>query len=145
MWHENNQTEFKVVLNEKLEKEVVAFLNSQNGGLIYIGVDDDGNYVGNKNPDNIQLIISYRLKKNIEPSCLGLFDIIIIEKEKSLVIIQVKISRGIEQPCYIKKFGMSPKGCYLRVGSGVQQMERNMIDNLYEKKNTLFIKEYLIT
>jgi len=33
-------------LNEKLEKEVVSFLNSKSGGDIYIGVADDGTVLG---------------------------------------------------------------------------------------------------
>lgn len=39
---EDDKTELKSVLNEKLEKEVVSFLNSKSGGDIYIGVTDDG-------------------------------------------------------------------------------------------------------
>ena len=38
---ENSTTEFKWELNDALEKEVVAFLNSAQGGDLYIGVDDD--------------------------------------------------------------------------------------------------------
>ena len=46
MLQENNRTEFKTELNDKLEKEVVAFLNNREGGVLYIGVDDDGKPVG---------------------------------------------------------------------------------------------------
>ena len=35
---ENEMTEFKEKLNEKLEREVVAFLNTTHGGSIYIGI-----------------------------------------------------------------------------------------------------------
>ena len=38
---EDSRNEFKLVLNDKLEKEIVGFLNA-NGGNVYIGVDDDG-------------------------------------------------------------------------------------------------------
>ena len=37
---ESHRIEFKRQLSGSLEKEVVAFLNSRDGGLIYIGVDD---------------------------------------------------------------------------------------------------------
>ena len=37
MLQENNRTEFKAELNDKLEKEVVAFLNNREGGILYIG------------------------------------------------------------------------------------------------------------
>jgi predicted RNA-binding protein with PUA domain len=49
--HEDDKTEFKLELNDKLEKEVVAFLNSPKGGDIYIGVADDGSVVGVENID----------------------------------------------------------------------------------------------
>ena len=42
MLQENNRTEFKSELNDKLEKEVVAFLNNREGGVPYIGLDDEG-------------------------------------------------------------------------------------------------------
>ena len=34
MLYENNRTEFKAELNDKLEKEVVAFLNNKEGGIL---------------------------------------------------------------------------------------------------------------
>lgn len=37
---EDERTEFKALLNDKLEKEVVSFLNTD-GGDIYIGVKDN--------------------------------------------------------------------------------------------------------
>lgn len=39
MLQENSRTEFKSELNDKLEKEVVAFLNNKEGGILYIGLD----------------------------------------------------------------------------------------------------------
>ena len=38
---EDNRNEFKEIVNDKLEKEVISFLTS-NGGNIYIGVDNNG-------------------------------------------------------------------------------------------------------
>ena len=76
MLFENNRTEFKEELNEKLEKEVVAFLNNREGGVLYIGVNDDGIPVGVSDLDGTQLKIADRLKNNILPSTLGLFDIL---------------------------------------------------------------------
>ena len=69
--HENDTTEFKEVLNDKLEREVVAFLNSTKGGNIYIGINDNGKAVGVNNPDKLQLVISDRIRNNILPTCLG--------------------------------------------------------------------------
>lgn len=133
MWQEDNLTEFKSELNDKFEKEVVAFLNSEKGGDIYIGVTDNGNCIGVDNPDKLQLAISDRIKNNIEPSCLGLFDVFPIIKE-NVTLIKIVISRGTEKPYYLKKYGMSPKGCFIRVGSGIQEMNRAMIDAFYARR-----------
>lgn len=116
---EDDKTELKSVLNEKLEKEVVSFLNSKSGGDIYIGVADDGTVLGVDNADKIQLAISDRIKNNILPTCLGLFDIYTEEVETKTVV-HVVVTRGTEKPYYLRSFGMSPAGCYIRVGSGIQ-------------------------
>ncbi len=72
---EDERTEFKAILNDKLEKEVVSFLNAD-GGNIYIGVKDNGEIIGiNDDLDKIQLDIKNRIRSNIEPMTLGLFDI----------------------------------------------------------------------
>ncbi|MBQ8293333.1 MAG: ATP-binding protein [Bacilli bacterium] len=42
---ETHDIELKGTLNEKVEKEIVAFLNTNNG-TIYIGVENNGNIVG---------------------------------------------------------------------------------------------------
>ena len=73
---EDKRTEFKVKITDNLEKEVIAFLNTD-GGNIYIGVDDKGNIQGNLgNIDLLQRTIKDKLKDNIMPSTLGLFDVI---------------------------------------------------------------------
>ena len=53
MFREDNTTELKVTLNEKFEKEAIAFLNSKEGGDIYIGVNDQGVPVGLDNIDEL--------------------------------------------------------------------------------------------
>ena len=132
-WTENDKTEFKSILNDKLEKEVVAFLNSKTGGDIYIGVADDGTVLGLENVDKIQLAISDRIKNNILPTSLGLFDVY-SEDIQDKTIVHVVVSSGTEKPYYIKSLGMSPAGCYLRIGTGVKQMDIAMIDRLYASR-----------
>ena len=83
---ENNRTEFKQDLNDKLEKGVVAFLNNREGGVLYIGVDDNGKAIGVTDLDDTQLKIADRIKNNILPSTLGLFDIV-TENVDGIVVI----------------------------------------------------------
>ena len=127
---ENSTTEFKRQLNDALEKEVVAFLNSAKGGDLYIGVDDEGEAVGVDDADALMLAISDRIRNNILPTCLGLYDVYAQEHEGK-TIIHVVVTRGTEKPYYLKRYGQSPAGCFIRVGSGVQPMTTGMIDQVY--------------
>ena len=138
MLQESNRIEFKAELNDKLEKEIGAFLNNKEGGVLYIGVDDNGNPVGMPNIDSMQLKIADRIKNNILPSTLGLFDIVTEEIDK-VSVVKILISSGLEKPYYIKKQGMSPNGCFMRIGTSTQPMPTPLIDNYYSKRlhNTL--------
>ena len=73
---ESNRVKFKRELNDSLEKEVVGFLNYSEGGEIYIGIADDGTVIGIENADDLQKRIVDRIKNNIFPSTMGLFDVI---------------------------------------------------------------------
>lgn len=135
---ENSKIEFKSKLNDEFEKEVVAFLNSKDGGMIYIGINDKGNPLPLKNLDALQLQIKDRLKNNIASSIMGLFDVF-IEKIKEYDIVKIVVASGSEKPYYIKKRGMSPKGCFLRLGSASEPMTIPMIEEMFSKRvrNTL--------
>ena len=74
---ETNRIEYKRELTPELdiEKEVVAFLNYKEGGYIYIGIDKNGSVVGVNDVDDCMLRLKDRIKHNISPSAMGLFDI----------------------------------------------------------------------
>lgn len=130
---EDVKTEFKYKLNESLEKEVIAFLNTD-GGTIYIGVDDNGKITGVDGSIDIkQRQIKDRIKNNIMPSCMGLFEIK-VEKIDNVNIIKITIMKGRERPYYLKERGMIPDGCYFRVGSSIANMEDRMIVFEYTKR-----------
>ncbi len=130
---ENNRIEYKRELTDGLEKEVVAFLNYRDGGVIYIGIDKDGMAYGVANIDAAQLAIKDRLKNNIQPSIMGLFDIA-HEKRDGKDIIRLTVAGGLEKPYYLKKYGMTEKGCFLRVDSASEPMQQEMIDSLYSRR-----------
>ena len=75
---ETTRIENKLKLTPELdiEKEVVAFLNYKEGGYIYIGVDKEGNTIGVDNVDDCMLKLKDRIKNNVLPSAMGLFDIV---------------------------------------------------------------------
>ena len=130
---ENKHIEFKQKVTTELEKEVVAFLNSNEGGVIYIGIDKNGVPVGIKNPDQEQLLIKDRLKNSILPSCMGLFDLV-IEKKEAKDIIKIIVAGGYEKPYYVKKYGLSEKGAFIRVGSSAEPMPTRQIEQLFSKR-----------
>jgi predicted HTH transcriptional regulator len=123
---ETNRLEYKEKLTDDIEKSVVAFLNSK-GGNIYIGIANDGTVVGVDNPDKIQLKIKDRLKDNIRPSILGLFDILTEERNGKVIVI-INLAGGTDTPYYIKQKGRSEAGCFIRVGSSSQPMPEEMIN-----------------
>lgn len=135
---EDVRNEFKIKLTDKFEEEVISFLNT-NGGTIFIGVNDKGNVVGiNGNIDFIQRKIKDRIRDNIMPSTLGLYDVVVLE-ENGKKYIKVIIARGNERPYYLKGMGMTPDSCFIRVGSAIQRMSSEMISNEFRRrtKNSL--------
>jgi ATP-dependent DNA helicase RecG len=136
---ESSINEFKLVLNDKFEKVVVSFLNSKDGGNIYLGIDDLGQAVGVKEVDKTQTAVKDRIKNNIRPSTLGLFDVV-IEEVNNRQIIHVIIASGTEKPYYIKRKGMSPEGCFTRIGSSVESMDNEMIIDIFSRRTRNSLK-----
>jgi len=130
---ETNRIEYKRELTEGLEKEVIAFLNYREGGVLYIGVDKNGNTYGLADADADQLKIKDRLKNNIRPSAMGLFDIV-SEVREGKDILKVIVASGPEKPYHLKKYGMSEKGCFIRLGSAAEPMPQKMIDELFASR-----------
>ena len=93
---ETNRIENKEQLNEDFEQEVIAFLNYREGGTIYVGIRKNGQVVGIEDVDLTQLQIKDRIKNNIQPSTLGLFDVI-VETIDDKEVIKVVISSGTEK------------------------------------------------
>jgi ATP-dependent DNA helicase RecG len=130
---ETNRIEYKQELTDSLEKEVIAFLNYRGGGIIYIGINKTGLTVGVLDIDNDQLKIKDRLKHNIAPSCMGLFDVI-SEKKDDLNIIKIIVASGSEKPYFLRKYGMTEKGSFVRIGTASEPMPQRLINNLFAKR-----------
>ncbi len=142
---ESNLIEYKESLNEDkdkygLEIEVESFLNSIEGGTIYIGIKNSGKVVGVNNLDETQLKIKDRIKNNISPSTIGLFNIEVEEIEGKKVI-KISILSGKEKPYYVRRKGMNPDGCHIRIGSSRESMTEKMIENLISKRFKPSLKE----
>lgn len=130
---ESNRIEYKRQLTDDIEKEAIAFLNYKEGGIIYVGIDKRGNAIGVSDIDSEMLKIKDRLRNNIMPSCMGLFDVA-VENVDSKDVIKVTLASGTEKPYYIRKLGMSEKGCYIRTGTAAEPMTARQIEYLFSKR-----------
>ena len=73
------------------------------------------------------LKIKDRIKNNILPSCMGLFDVQSEIKENKNII-KINLASGPEKPYCKRRFGMSEKGCFIRNGTASDPMPQKMID-----------------
>ena len=137
---ETNRIENKEQLNEDFEQEVIAFLNYKEGGIIYVGINKNGQVVGVENTDLTQLQIKDIIKNNIHPSTLGLFDVT-VETIENKEVIKVIISSGTEKPYYLRKKGRTPEGCYIRIGSSKERMTERMIEEMFARRIKTSLKE----
>ena len=120
---ENSKIEFKESISSSLDKEIVAFANSE-GGKIYIGITDKGDVKGLK--------ITNKLKSQIESiarNCDPKIPISIKElKKEKVLIINVKESKNKPHKC--------SSGFYVRRGASSQKLDVEEIKDLmiYEGK-----------
>lgn len=132
---ETERIEFKREYSKELEleKEVVAFLNYREGGFIYIGIDKKGKVLGVEDVDETVLKIKDRIKNNILPSAMGLFDVA-VDSVDGKQVIKITVARGSENPYYIKKYGLSEKGVFIRKGTASERMPQRMIEEIFSRR-----------
>jgi len=132
---ETNRIEYKRELHTDvdIEKEAIAFLNYYEGGIIYIGIDKTGKALGVTDADGDALKIKDRIKNNISPSAMGLFDVVVEEREGK-EIVKITVASGSEKPYFKKKYGMTEKGCIIRIGTAAEPMPQAMIDKLFSTR-----------
>ena len=140
---ENSRVEFKTKLVDDLEENIIGFLNSKDGGNIYIGVADNGKIIGlNWNIDLLQRKIKDRIISNIEPSVLGLFDIEVLETDNKKYL-NIIVARGLEKPYHLKGMGMTPDSCFIRIGSSNERMDEHLINKLFRERTKNSLKNII--
>ena len=112
-YEESDRIELKREMIKDLDKEIIAFLNTQ-GGTIYIGVDDNGNVIGipQKLKDDYDEKISAILTNNIKPNSKN--NVTFSYDEDNVLVINIK--EGDSKPYYLTEKGPKPSGTYIRVG-----------------------------
>ena len=109
---ETENIEFKAQVTEDIYKEVIAFANTD-GGVLYVGIDNNGNAVGLSDVDEEYTRITNGIRDAILPD-VTMFVRFTIQKNK---VIRVEVSEGSNKPYYLKSKGIKPSGFYIRQGT----------------------------
>ena len=112
MQYENERMEYKSQLTEDIYKEVIAFTNTD-GGVIYIGIDDQGNVTGIDNVDETYTRLTNGIRDAIQPD-VTMFVRYVLQENK---VIRIEVGEGSYKPYYLKGKGLKPAGVYVRQGA----------------------------
>lgn len=126
---ENSYIEFKEeeIKAKELAEEIVAFSNSE-GGMILIGVDDEGNIKGVKD-DKIEETVMNICRNNCIPHIIPLYESIEVEGKRIAVI---TIPKGLNKPYYT-----ADHKYYIRVGTTKRIASKEELLRLFEASGSL--------
>lgn len=119
---ETENIEFKSEFTEEIYKEVIAFANTD-GGVLYIGIDNDGNAVGLNNVNDEYTRITNGIRDAILPD-VTMFVKYTIQENK---VVRITISEGTNKPYCLRSKGLKPKGVYVRQGTSSVQASNEQI------------------
>lgn len=112
MTFETENIEFKLQFTDELYKEVIAFANTD-GGVIYIGIDNNGNAVGIDNVDENYTRITNGIRDAIMPD-VTMFVKYTIQENR---VVRIAVGEGSYKPYYLKSKGLKPSGVFVRQGT----------------------------
>lgn len=112
MSFETENIEFKSQFTEEIYKEVIAFANTD-GGIVYVGIDNDGNVVGLADVDKEYTRITNGIRDAIMPD-VTMFVRFTIQDNK---VVRIMVSEGTNKPYYLKGKGLKPSGVFIRQGA----------------------------
>lgn len=111
---ENSGVEFKRddLRPEQLAKEVVAMANL-NGGLVILGVEDDGTISGIQRPGLEEWVMDSVFGAKVHPLILPFYEEVKIDAERRVAILS--FTQGVTKPYVLRHQGREE--IYIRVGS----------------------------
>lgn len=130
MQHENEHVEYKSQMTEEIYREVIAFANTD-GGIIYIGIDDQGNQVGIADVDKTYTRITNGIRDAIAPD-VTMFVRYVLQENK---VIQIEVGEGSYKPYYLKSKGIKPSGVYIRQGASSVQASPDQIRQMIKQSD----------
>lgn len=140
MQYESERIEYKSQLTDDIYKEVIAFANTE-GGVIYIGVDDQGNVVGIKDVDESYTRLTNGIRDAILPD-VTMFVRYVLQENK---VIRIEVGEGSYKPYYLKSKGLKSTGVYIRQGAAcaqaspeqIRQMIKDSDGDIFEEMRAL--------
>lgn len=129
---ENSGVDFKrdVLQNYDLAKELVAFSNLE-GGMVLLGVDDDGNVAGLTRPRLEEWVMTACWDK-IRPAIIPFFETIKnVELGKDVAI--VRVPRGVDVH---SQWHNNRNTYYIRVGSQSREPTLQELSRLFQQRGT---------
>lgn len=137
---ETENIEFKSQFTEEIYKEVIAFANTD-GGIVYVGIDNEGNVVGLNDVDKEYTRITNGIRDAIMPD-VTMFVRFTVQENK---VVRITVSEGTNKPYYLKGKGLKPSGVYVRQGTSsvpaspeqIRQMIKESDGDMLEENRSL--------
>lgn len=128
MIFESENIEFKLQMVDDICKEVIAFANTD-GGVIYVGIDDNGNIVGLDDLDETYTRITNGIRDAIQPD-VTMFIKYILQDSK---VIRIEVGEGSYKPYYLKSKGIKPAGVFVRQRASSVQASPEQIRQMIKR------------
>lgn len=127
---ETENVEFKLQFSEELYKEVIAFANTD-GGVIYVGIDNDGNVVGIDNVDDNYTRITNGIRDVIMPD-VTMFVKYTVQENR---VVRITVGEGSYKPYYLKSKGLKPSGVFVRQGTSAVSASPEQIRTMIKESD----------
>lgn len=130
MQYESERIEYKSRLIDDIYKEIIAFANTD-GGVIYIGIDDQGNVTGIDDVDETYTRLTNGIRDAIQPD-VTMFVRYVLQDNK---VIRIEVGEGSYKPYYLKGKGLKPAGVYVRQGATSVQASPEQIRRMIKESD----------
>lgn len=131
MFTENKTTELKREYVDDIKKTVVAFANTA-GGIIYVGINDDGTVMGLVDSDDTLMKVINIIRDAIHPD-VTMFTECHNEVIDNKTVTVITVQRGTARPYYLAGKGIRPEGVYIRQGASTVPATESAILNMIKE------------
>lgn len=140
---EDKRCELKREYVDEIKNTVIAFANCD-GGVLYIGLNDDGSVRGLADVDDTMLRLTNAVRDAVRPD-VTMFMECMPERMEGRDVVRVTVQQGTARPYYLAKKGLRPEGVYVRQGAStvpasetaILQMIRETAGDSYEKARSI--------